>query len=485
MIETKKLYGKIGYGYTRVSSQEQEKGTSLDDQEKLLKQFVHKHKIKLDKIYTEKASAMKTGKRPMFNELVKNLENGCADIVIFTYIDRMARNFTDAEIILRLIEEEGLIAVFLRENLILKAPLSPIETSQLYSILGYSNYQGRLTKEKCKAGIKYRSKSGFRPNRAPYGYCNAKRQNKALVMKSRAKFVQKAFELYNTGYYSIKEVALKLHQLGYKYEWQPSKIIPTQSLTSMLKNVFYTGRYRVKQDGTYVDGNHIPIITKELFESVQKRLSLNPKAPRKHKLQYSQLITCSTCGHYMTGDVKVKPNGKKYIYYRCTNPKCSDRHHCKESVINSEVESYLREIRLGLIPENMVKDVLKNELLDLKKELALLKRNVSRKYDMERRHTEFIESNDIDNATYIKNGFDEINEKYGDLEAKIQSKQQLIGLIETKCNDVFQKRLSEVFSDFDSKTQRSILELITNNFKCNNNEIKITFKSPFRKIRKR
>ena len=477
--------GKIGMGYSRISTVEQGEGTSLEDQEKSIKKFAKKFKIKLDKIYEEKVSAKKTGKRPLFDELIKNLENNSVDIAIFAYLDRMARNFTDGEKLLNLVEEKGLILVFLKENMVLKAPVRPAEAHLFFSLLGFANYQVRQSNEKCKAGIRSRSHKGFRPNRPPYGYCNAKDKNKALVMKTRAKFVQKAFELYDTGLYSLKETTQKLYELGYKYELQSSKIIPVQSLTSMLKNKFYTGEYDVKQDGKTANGNHEAIISKELFERVNKRLKLNPKAPRKYNLLYSKLIKCSTCGYYMTGDVKTKQNGKQYIYYRCTNPNCTDRQHCKETVINSEVERYLRELRLNLIPEKIVQNVLKSELSELKKELSVLKRNISRKYDMERSHKEFIESNDIDNKEYIKQGFDKINEKYGNLDEKITHKKQQIALIEAKSKDIFNKRFSEVYSDFDQKTKRAVLNLITNTFKCNDNKLKITFKSAFRKIRKR
>lgn len=486
-IDDKKLKSAVCIIYCRVSSTDQAEGTSLDEQETLCLNFAKKYNMSVEKIYKENASAMTPETRPMFSEMVEKLQKGAADVVIFAFIDRMSRNPIDGYNVLKLIEKEGLTAVFVQENLILQAPIRAHEMLMLDTILGVSNYRVRQDREKCLAGIKARALGGFRPCRPPYGYENdgPKDKRTAVISKKRADFVRKAFELYATGDYTVLEVANRLFELGYRYELQPSKVVPKQSLISILKNPFYTGKYYVKQTGEYIAGDHRAIISDELFEKVQKLLDLAPKAPRKHNLLYSKLLTCANCGYCMTGDVKEKPNGKKYVYYRCTNPKCSEHIYVSEVVIDEDLRSYLKEIRLGLIPDEIIEEVLKDELYSMKQKLSILKRSVSHKYDAERRAWEDISKKDIVDEQYIKGKFANIQEKYGDLDSKIYVAEKQIEMVTNKTIETCKKRLSEVYEGFDTKTKRKTLELVTNMFKCTNNGLKMTFKPAFRKIRKR
>lgn len=481
------LKGASCFLYCRVSSKDQADNTSLDDQEKLCMDFAKKCNMKVEHIYKEDASAMVPQKRPMFNEMVKKLQNGGADVVIFAYVDRMSRNSVDSYQILNLVEKEGLTAVFVQDNIVLQAPVVSTEFLTIDILSGVSNFRVRQDREKCRAGIKAKAIGGFRPCRPPYGYENAggKHQRCTVVNSERSKFVQKAFEIYATGAYTVNEVAAELYEQGFRYELQPSQIIPKQSLISMLKNPFYIGEYMVKQIGESVTGNHEPIISNEIFEKVQKLLDLAPKAPRKHNLLYSKLIVCANCGHTMTGDVKVKPNGKQYVYYRCTNPKCSEHACISETSLNDDLEAYLKEIRLGLIPDEIVEKVLKDELYAQKQKLSILKRNRSHKFDAERRVYEEISQKNITDEKYIKGRFANIQEKYGDLESKIYVAEKQIETVEVKVAELRRNRLYNIYEDLEKPTKRKIIELVANIFKCDENGLKMTFKSAFRKIRKR
>ena len=471
--------------YCRVSSEEQTKGTSLEEQEALCLDFAKKYKLEIEKIYKEKGSAMKPEKRKIFNEIVEKLRNGFADVVIFAFVDRMSRNPIDGYKIIQQIEEEGLTAIFVQERLYLQAPISSSEMLMLDTVLGVSNYRVRLDKEKCKAGIKARALEGFRPNRSPYGYKNDKKMKTAVAMKKRADFVKKAFELYATGEYTIVEVAERLYEMGFRYEFQPSKIIPKQSLASMLKNPFYIGKYYVKQADEYVNGNHKAIVSEEVYNKVQELLSLSQKTSRKHDLLYSKLIKCDNCDCFMVGDVKEKPNGKRYVYYRCTNPQCKEHLATPEIAIDKDVESYLKEIRLGLIPQEIADEVLKDELYPMVQKLSGYKRDVSRKYDKERRLREKIVEDVIVDEEYIRGAHALIQEEYGDLDSKIYYTQNRIETIKHRAVESLQKRLYDVYLLLDAKTKRKMLELVTNSFKCTEKGLKMTFKSAFRKIRKR
>ena len=478
------LKGKNCLTYRRISTLIQDKGTSLDDQKKTCDTFCNCYNMNIVKEFEEKASAMKGGKRREFSKMVQMLKEGKAKVLVCAFPDRLTRNLTDAETILELIEDYGITVVFVVPNRIMQNPLDPADVLIFLLEIIFANYRVRLDRQRCNAGIVAKNKSGFRTTQTPYGYMNDSELGKAVIMESRAKFVRKAFELYAKGY-SVQEVADELFEQGFEYERRLDKKIPIKSLNSMLRNLFYTGKYRIKQEDKPIIGTHEAIISDELFEKVQNLLKSNPKSPRKHNLLYSRLLTCANCGHCMTGDVKKKPNGKKYVYYRCMNPKCKEKVFVREVSIDDDVNTYLKEIRLGLIPDEIIAEGLKNEISDMSQNLSTLKRNISRKYHSEQGVMEKVVKNGITDEKYINDKMSAIQEKYGDLDTQILATEKQIETVKSKVTETFTKRLYDVYMGFDTPTKRKVLELMANIFKCDENGLKMTFKSAFRKIRRR
>lgn len=471
--------------YARRSDISNYENTSLDDQIEKCKEFCKHYNMNIVEIFREKASAMKGGKRPKFNKMVQMLKEGKAKVLICAYPDRLTRNGTDGDIIRELIEDYGIIVVLVVPNRIMQNPVDPSDFLLFDMEIAYSNYRVRLDRQRCNAGIIAKNLSGHRSTKPPYGYMNDNELGRAVIMNNRANFVRKAFELYATGNYSIPEVADELFELGFEYELQSDKKIPPSSLDSMLRNLFYTGEYYVKKADEYVNGTHDAIISDELFEKVQTLLGSAPKAPRKYNEFYSNLLTCANCGHYLTQDIKVKPSGKRYVYYRCMNPKCEEKVSVSEVSIDDDVNSYLKEVRLELIPDEIVADSLKKELSSISQNLSTLKRNVSRKYHSEQGVMEKVAQNGITDEKYISDKMNAIREKYGDLDAQILATEKQIETVKSKVIETLKKRLYDVYIGFDTPTRRKVLELVANIFKSDGNGLKMTFHSAFRKIRRR
>jgi predicted metal-binding protein len=100
----------------------------------------------------------------------------------------------------------------------------------------------------------------------------------------------------------------------------------------ILNNHFYHGTFEYpKNSGRWFQGKHIPLITKDLFDDVQKQLQLQRKVRTKNKeFAFTRLMSCGLCGSGITAEEKYKnlKDGtiKKYIYYGCTRSK---DHNCK------------------------------------------------------------------------------------------------------------------------------------------------------------
>lgn len=261
----------------------------------------------------------------------------------------------------------------------------------------------------------------------------------------------------------------------------PDKKIPRATLANMLKNLFYTGWYKYPGCEEEIKGKYKAIISRELYDKVQENLSISGyEKIRKHDFLYSKLLTLQETGKFMTGEIKKG----KYIYYTAFN-KDKNRHSVNETVVTDAILNYFKEIRLNLIPRDIVNEVIKEELKPLKLKYSKLKRLVSHDYHKKLRLNKFIRTNKIDDEDFIYESLADIENAYSDLPERISETEEQIKIQTEKCENILQKRLYDAYIQLESQKQKEILELVKNKLELQDNKVKLTFKSAFRKIRKR
>ncbi len=79
-------------GYLRVSGTSQIKGDGFTRQEKAIRKYAKANKIKITKIYKEKAVKGDTYTRPAFTDMLLDLEEQESKIVLIEKLDRFARD---------------------------------------------------------------------------------------------------------------------------------------------------------------------------------------------------------------------------------------------------------------------------------------------------------------------------------------------------------------------------------------------------------
>jgi len=164
----------------------------------------------------------------------------------------------------------------------------------------------------------------------------------------------------------------------------------------MLVNPVYIGKIVHKTD--LYDGEHEPIIPREMFQKVQAQLQHNgrtggPEARNKHGALLRGLLFCKACGSAMTHSFVAKKN-KRYRYYTCTHAIKVGYKTCPSgSLPAAEIERVVVEqVRCIGQDEEVLQDVLRQsrgqaddeqaalraEQADLENELARHHREIRR-----------------------------------------------------------------------------------------------------------
>src|SRR3989339_591231 len=296
--------------YCRKSSEDKGKQVlSLESQVNEMKKLASNLGLEIINIYTESKSAKKPENRPLFTEMIK-------------FIKRNKKE-----------KKKKIIHTFNKQYL-------PSDNVLLFNVeSGMANQYILDLSKNVKRGILTKLEKGGWPNLAPLGYLNDGKGG-IIQDKARAKYIKKIFTLYSTGNKSVKEIADILFKQGFRsrqgYKYHKSKI------HAILSNPFYYGVMQ-KNDKQYL-GNHKPIISKKLFDSVQE--VLNKKAnTKKQKLYftYRGVLKCDTCGCVLTA---TKKKGK-HTYYYCTNGKgICDEHktYLKEDDVSKELTKMFDEV---------------------------------------------------------------------------------------------------------------------------------------------
>lgn len=335
--------------YARVSSEEQAKhGFSIENQKRQCEEFAQRNDYYVIKTFVDEGKSAKDLDRPEIQDLMAYCGKKQNDVkaVIIWRLDRISRNNEDYHGALRpLFERKGIKLLSATE-----ANVNTIEGDLMRNIaINFAEYERKVIGVRTIAGLRQKAEQCEYPHKAPIGYKNISREDGSkttVVDENYAFYVKQAFNLYDSGMYSLRSLTDKLYQDGLRSK--TGKRIPKTSIEHMLKNIFYTGVFKF-EDKIYENAKHTPIISKELFYRVQDRL-IDPDKTRKHNIDfaYTGLIRCGYCGCLLTAELKKG----KYIYYHCTGNKGGN---CKRDYINeTKIDKTIAEIlKLIIIPQDI------------------------------------------------------------------------------------------------------------------------------------
>ena len=305
--------------YVQVSTDEQaEKGYSLKHQEERLRQYCEQQKIEIIRIFKEDHSA-KTFDRPSFTELLNFLKKnrGAVDLLLYLKWDRFSRNAGDAYAMINQLNRLGVEPQAIEQPLDLGIPENKIMLAFYLAAPEVENDRRSLN---TIAGMRRAMKEGRHCTCAPKGFKNARNeQNRPIIIPGKdAHHIQYVFETMSTGLYPVEEMSRQARAKGFDCS--------KNQLWRILRNPFYYGKIILPaykdEEAELVQGQHEPLISEELFNSVQDVLDGRKKNhPAKHsqkkEFPLRGFLQCRKCSRNLTGSAS-KGNGGKYFYYHCS-----------------------------------------------------------------------------------------------------------------------------------------------------------------------
>jgi site-specific DNA recombinase len=311
----------------------------------------------------------------------------------------------------REIRRKGIAYVAVDQPIDISTPEGVLMEGMLESIAEY--YSLNLATETMK-GMKVRARQAkFNGGRPPFGF--RIEEDKYLLDEPKASIMREIFEMVATGA-QYPECLAKLAN----YRTTGGRPISRSGLYEMLRNPRYAGIYvynrapkrvdghrnwhnsKSEEEIISVDGVIPPIVTKEVFDQVQRRLDARKHRyahPRENRADYALTgkALCGCCGAPMTGYSKRGYKGKLYRYYYCnagrrTGSNCDNAHWPKDETeqrvsqaIKEELESYAanKEMVDDLYAQYIETDTQKKELIEpLQKEIRSYEEKITRLLDM-------------------------------------------------------------------------------------------------------
>ena len=331
--------------YCRVSTKREEQLSSFETQ-----LAVYRDRIEnepgwvLAGIYADHGlSGVRAEKRPQFQQMIKDCEDGKIDLLITKSISRFGRNTLDTVKYIQKLRSIGIRLIFEKEN---------IDTDSAYSdmlltvLAAFAQEESHSHSENVKWAKRKRAMSGKPSLYPPYGYRKSEDGTTMVIDPEEAKVVRWIFEQYEHGA-SIMQIRKELIANGTpepRIDDNRTGIWEDSRIWMMLKNVKYMGDIHTHRRYTpdfltgkeeinfgavprfYYFGHHEAIISEKQFNRCGDILLM--KTTRRFtpvQYPYSDYLKCPYCGHLL--HTKRTRAGKKPWLF------CEGEGACREFVI--------------------------------------------------------------------------------------------------------------------------------------------------------
>lgn len=205
---------KTAYAYIRVSHKNQvEFGGSLEAQVDLIQKYCEMFGLKLVKTFSDKGISGRTiDKRPGFQQMLSELEEGKADVLVIPKLDRAFRNTKDAIETATFLEKVNVEFHSVREKIDTSSAMGKFFFQTMSAL---AELESNTISERIKTVQDHRRREGKRVGqRIPFGY-KLGENDKLLPEETEQKALRIIVDNY--GAISADSIATQLQKLGLKH----------------------------------------------------------------------------------------------------------------------------------------------------------------------------------------------------------------------------------------------------------------------------
>ncbi len=270
--------------YCRVSTKHEEQQRSLETQIDYYTGYIQNHpNWILVAVYSDSASGTRTDQRPSYQKLMRDCTKRKIDLILVKSLSRFGRDALETIRQIRGLKKMS-IGVYVENGGLNTLNISNSMIDQLAAL---DQAESHFRSENIKFGIRHRMRSGKTVlNHTQFlGYTKGP-DGILQIVPEEAEIVRKIFDLYIQGN-GVRKIKRYLEEHGIKTvtgksEWS------TSTIDRMLSNEKYVGEVRMQKtfiadfltgrreknegqlDSYLVENSHEPIISREIFELVQR-----------------------------------------------------------------------------------------------------------------------------------------------------------------------------------------------------------------------
>ena len=411
------MNNKVG-AYIRLSHEDDDKDNeseSIKNQKSIIFQYAKENNYNIDRIYIDDGYSGTNFDRPEFQKLIKDIENKEIDIVITKDMSRLGRDYIGTgNLIEKYFPEHNIRYIAITDNIDTFLDSTNNDIAPFKAIM--NDMYAKDISKKIKSSLHAKMKEGkFVGCRPPYGYSkDPNNKNHLIVNKEQKEIVIRIYKMCLDGMTCFKiakiltEEKIRVPSSYYNFKWKNNynnyNIWHSKTIKDILTNQMYTGdlvqnkrnkiNYKVKKiiannPKNYIiaKSTHEPIISRELFNEVQRKLPKSVGRLDKKELHLLDgLLYCGECGHRISITSRRKIDNRCYTicnYYRTyiKNKVCTS-HSNNYDILENKVLEFLRRSCLNNIDKKKIKDKVINSLINSthfnkKKEIKILEKEIN------------------------------------------------------------------------------------------------------------
>lgn len=363
LVDKEKYHQKRVAAYCRVSTDSEEQLTSYQNQMRFYTEMITANpEWEFAGLYADEGiSGTRADKRPEFQRMIRDCQNGKIDYIITKSVSRFARNTVECLEYARALKEQNIGIIFEEQN------IDTLKTeSELYLVI-YAGF-AQSESESISKHVTWTYRKKFEEGKVSFQYKNflgyrKGTDNQPEIVPEEAAIVERIYEMFLAGQ-PVKVIAQTL---------QAEKIeIPGKNLSfsknmimNILRNEKYCGDCILQKTVTVdcisktrkvnqgeapmyiVENNHPAIISREVFNRAQEELirrqAIRSKSNKTSitatgkysKYALTEVLQCAECGSRYRR-VTWTAHGRKKIVWRCISRLDYGTKYCKDSITIEE-----------------------------------------------------------------------------------------------------------------------------------------------------